>query len=197
MVFMTGASIKTLHAAQDAALHTMRDARIVEIVRAHDISSGASSGDLGSPRRTPTTGLSACSWSRRTGSRTSSRVRSAPSCPGPRCTFRPKRTARGVEGRRTRTPTAATALIFGPGTDELVERHRARALLDAILDAMPVNLRAVLVLFEIEGLTMSEIADALVVPAGTVASRLRRARAELETQVLRYRTHGTRGGTSS
>jgi len=86
---------------------------------------------------------------------------------------------------------------LGPGTDELVERHRARALLDAILDAMPVDLRAVIVLFEIEGLTMSEIADALVVPAGTVASRLRRARAELEIQVQRYRAHRRPGGTSS
>jgi RNA polymerase sigma-70 factor (ECF subfamily) len=74
-----------------------------------------------------------------------------------------------------------------PGADELVERRRARELLDRILGEMPEDLRAVIVLFEVEELTMSEIADALELPPGTVASRLRRARAELETRVLRAR----------
>jgi RNA polymerase sigma-70 factor, ECF subfamily len=85
----------------------------------------------------------------------------------------------------------------GPGAEELVERHRARALLDRILDSMPIELKAVLVLFEIEGLTMAEIAEALEVPPGTVASRLRRARAELETRVERHRATRTQGGRTS
>jgi RNA polymerase sigma-70 factor (ECF subfamily) len=63
-----------------------------------------------------------------------------------------------------------------PGTDELVELRRARARLDAILDAMPLELRAVFVLFELEQTTMADIAKLLGVPPGTVASRLRRAR---------------------
>jgi RNA polymerase sigma-70 factor (ECF subfamily) len=81
----------------------------------------------------------------------------------------------------------------GPSTDELVDQRRARALLDRLLDDMPMELKAVLVLYEIEGLTMSEIAEATDVPPGTVASRLRRARAELEARVARHQ--GLRGET--
>jgi len=69
----------------------------------------------------------------------------------------------------------------GPSPDELVERRRARALLDELLAALPPDLRAVLILFELESLTTAEVAEALDVPSGTVASRLRRARAELDT----------------
>jgi RNA polymerase sigma-70 factor (ECF subfamily) len=52
----------------------------------------------------------------------------------------------------------------------------ARAQLQAILEGMPETLRDVFVLFELEQFTMSEIAETLNVPTGTVASRLRRAR---------------------
>jgi RNA polymerase sigma-70 factor (ECF subfamily) len=74
-----------------------------------------------------------------------------------------------------------------PQADELLELRRARELLDRVLSEMPDDLKAVVVLFEIEGLTMSEIADALELRPGTVASRLRRARAELEARVMRAR----------
>jgi len=56
------------------------------------------------------------------------------------------------------------------------EAAEARAQLQAILEAMPEELRVVFVLFELEQFTMSEIAETLKIPAGTVASRLRRAR---------------------
>jgi RNA polymerase sigma-70 factor (ECF subfamily) len=84
----------------------------------------------------------------------------------------------------------------GPLADDLVERHRARELLDRLLARMDHDLTAVLVLFEIEGLTMAEIAETLEVPPGTVASRLRRARAELEAQVLRIKARSTHEGVS-
>lgn len=60
--------------------------------------------------------------------------------------------------------------------DELLDRARARALLDEILSTMPIELRSVFTLFELEQMTMSEIAELMAIPAGTVASRLRRAR---------------------
>ncbi len=63
-----------------------------------------------------------------------------------------------------------------PSTDELTERKRARETLDRALDALPLDLRAVFVLFEIEELTLTEIAELLAIPRGTAASRLRRAR---------------------
>jgi RNA polymerase sigma-70 factor (ECF subfamily) len=60
--------------------------------------------------------------------------------------------------------------------EEQLDRNRARVLLDRVLAAMPGDLRTVFVLFEIEELTMAEIANVIEIPAGTVASRLRRAR---------------------
>jgi RNA polymerase sigma-70 factor, ECF subfamily len=72
-----------------------------------------------------------------------------------------------------------------PGLDELIDRRRARALLDEILEAMAEDIRIVFVLYEIEELTMAEIATVLEVPPGTVASRLRRARTDFNARVAR------------
>lgn len=65
----------------------------------------------------------------------------------------------------------------GPSTDELLSMRRARQQLDAILDEMPLDLRAVFVLHELEEEPIATIAITLGIPAGTAASRLRRARA--------------------
>lgn len=64
----------------------------------------------------------------------------------------------------------------GPDPEQLLDREQSRQLLDRVLDELPLELRTVLVLAELEELTMSEIAELLAIPAGTVASRLRRAR---------------------
>ncbi len=63
-----------------------------------------------------------------------------------------------------------------PGADELLEEARARAVLDRLLAEMPIDLRTVFILYELEETTMAEIATMLSLPPGTVASRLRRAR---------------------
>jgi RNA polymerase sigma-70 factor (ECF subfamily) len=60
--------------------------------------------------------------------------------------------------------------------EELTERLEARALLDQVLDGMPEELRAVFVLFELEELSIDQTASLLILPRGTVATRLRRAR---------------------
>jgi RNA polymerase sigma-70 factor, ECF subfamily len=70
-----------------------------------------------------------------------------------------------------------------PRPDHYAEERRRRAQLDRVLDAMPLELRAVFVLSEIEELPMVEIALLLDIPAGTVASRLRRARLRFREQV--------------
>jgi len=93
-------------------------------------------------------------------------------------------------------PDCGDSADGSPLADDLVDRRRARALLDRLLAQMDPNLTAVLVLFEIEGLTMSEIAEALDVRPGTVASRLRRARAELEVLVSRVKARGAHQGVS-
>jgi len=77
-----------------------------------------------------------------------------------------------------------------PLADELIDRSRARALLDDILDAMEEDVRVVFVLFELEGLKTVEIAELLGLPMGTVASRLRRAREMFQTMVTRLRARG-------
>jgi RNA polymerase sigma-70 factor (ECF subfamily) len=69
--------------------------------------------------------------------------------------------------------------------EELLDGARKRALFDGVLDAMDLDLRAVFVLHELERLTMSEIAQTLELPTGTVASRLRRARDAFRQRVLR------------
>jgi RNA polymerase sigma-70 factor (ECF subfamily) len=74
--------------------------------------------------------------------------------------------------------------------DALVESYRARRLLDAILDDMPEDARSVFVLFEIEELTLGEIASALTIPRGTVASRLARGRAWFSAELTKR--HGAR-----
>jgi len=67
-----------------------------------------------------------------------------------------------------------------PDPEDLVEKNRRRRLLDEILDAMPLELRAILVLFELEQMTKSEVAELLGIPEGTCMSRLRRARKEFQ-----------------
>jgi RNA polymerase sigma-70 factor, ECF subfamily len=66
----------------------------------------------------------------------------------------------------------------GPNPEQVAEQRSARALLDEVLDAMPMDLRAVFMLFELEEMPTGEIATALDLAPGTVASRLRRAREE-------------------
>jgi RNA polymerase sigma-70 factor (ECF subfamily) len=65
-----------------------------------------------------------------------------------------------------------------PSPEDLSDQNQALRILDRALATMDIDLRAVFVLYEVEELTMSEIAVALQIPAGTVASRLRRARTD-------------------
>jgi RNA polymerase sigma-70 factor (ECF subfamily) len=82
----------------------------------------------------------------------------------------------------------------GPSQEELTDQLRARALMDRVLSEMPGELREVFVLFELEELSISEVADLLSIPIGTVGSRLRRAREEFQDKVRRIKAmHVYRG----
>ncbi len=74
-----------------------------------------------------------------------------------------------------------------PSAEDLLEQRRARALLDEVLSALPLEVRAVFVLFELEELTLAEIATLLEIPSGTVASRLRRGRELFQAEVTRLK----------
>lgn len=73
-----------------------------------------------------------------------------------------------------------------PGPDAPLDRSRASALLQAALNTLHAEHRAVLVLRDLEDLDYEEIALALDVPRGTVKSRLHRARMAL-AEVLAHR----------
>jgi RNA polymerase sigma-70 factor (ECF subfamily) len=78
-----------------------------------------------------------------------------------------------------------------PLADELLDQRRLRSLLDEALDSLPPDLREAFVLFELENLTLAEIAHALDIPRGTVASRLRRARESFREIAARLKSRGT------
>ena len=56
------------------------------------------------------------------------------------------------------------------------ERRQGLALLESILDEIPMDQRAVFTLFELDQMTGERIAELLEIPLGTVYSRLRLAR---------------------
>jgi glucose/mannose transport system substrate-binding protein len=72
-----------------------------------------------------------------------------------------------------------------PTQEELSDHLRARMMLDSVLRGMPADLRGVFVLHEMEGLAVPEIAQRLALPAGTAASRLRRAREAFTERLTR------------
>ncbi len=70
--------------------------------------------------------------------------------------------------------------------DEVTDQRRALAQLDRVLAQLPEDLRTVLVLFEIEGFSQSEIGAILRLPQGTVASRIRRAKVQFLRIATRF-----------
>jgi RNA polymerase sigma-70 factor (ECF subfamily) len=90
--------------------------------------------------------------------------------------------------------------IVAPGSpDARLETEQAFRILQHILEDFGEELRSVFVLYEIEEMTMLEIAELLELPQGTVASRLRKARQEFQRRVRQYHTvqaaQIARGGT--
>jgi RNA polymerase sigma-70 factor (ECF subfamily) len=101
--------------------------------------------------------------------------------------------ARRSAARRREVPTAELPEPIELATPEvLASSQREQRLLQRLLGRLVPELRTVLVLYEVEELTMAEIAATLSIPPGTVASRLRRARQE-----LRQRWRDARGGAAA
>ena len=94
--------------------------------------------------------------------------------------------------RRHRADASTTefdeAVHSEAATDETpgsaLSRHDLRDTLSDALDRLPPDFREVIVLREIEGLSYKEISDVVNVPAGTVMSRLARARKRLQEVLL-------------
>jgi RNA polymerase sigma-70 factor (ECF subfamily) len=99
--------------------------------------------------------------------------------------YRVASTARRSLRRRPATVELEDVVLTDPdlGPEALVAQRQTRELLDRVLAALPIDIRAVFVLYELERLTMAEIAETLGVAPGTVASRLRRGRALFQERV--------------
>jgi RNA polymerase sigma-70 factor, ECF subfamily len=98
-----------------------------------------------------------------------------------------KKARRSLARRREQLSDVETHIDPQPTSEDLLERRQARLLLDRMLEALEHDVRVVFVLHEIEELTAPEIAEALAIPLGTVASRLRRGREQFARGLARYR----------
>ncbi len=70
-----------------------------------------------------------------------------------------------------------------PGPEAALESKRAGEAVTNAITRLSEKLRAVIVLYEIEGLSYEEISDALGISIGTVKSRISRAREELKNSL--------------
>lgn len=90
-------------------------------------------------------------------------------------------------------PEASAQLVSrDPVPEELLDRKQRRALLDEALESLPDEVRTVFVLFELEDLTQKEIALAMELPQGTIASRIRRGRELFREAASRLRARHAR-----
>jgi RNA polymerase sigma-70 factor (ECF subfamily) len=79
-----------------------------------------------------------------------------------------------------------------PSVVNAAQENEAAQYLRYLLAQLPDAQRVVLILAELEGFTSAQVAESLGVPAGTVDSRLRAARAHLARVVERERLRDER-----
>jgi RNA polymerase sigma-70 factor (ECF subfamily) len=78
-----------------------------------------------------------------------------------------------------------TIMSDGPAPDQDAARAEMRTIIEARIDALPDNYRAVFVLRALEEMTVEETAAVLEIPEATVRTRLFRARALLREALAR------------
>lgn len=83
-----------------------------------------------------------------------------------------------------------------PSAERLLAQKRLRELLDLILSAWSSDIRTAFLMFELEGLSVPEIAELTNVPIGTVSSRLRRGRELFLAAIKRLKARGLLDGES-
>jgi len=98
-----------------------------------------------------------------------------------------RRTARRCAAHLEAFETAPDSSRTPPSPEELAALWQARTTLDQVLEALPLDERAVFVLFELEELSVPEIAELCALKVGTAASRLRRARETFRAAAQRLR----------
>lgn len=82
--------------------------------------------------------------------------------------------------RRSRTQGEfcdQAALTHELTPERLTQVAESRERLQQVLNQLPMDLRTIFVLFELEQMTAPEVSELLEIPVGTATSRIRRARA--------------------
>ena len=87
--------------------------------------------------------------------------------------------------RQQSRPDTQPLLFDVPSTTQSGDAFEKRELIECALDAIEPELRAIFLLCEVDQLSYATLAEVLDVPAGTVASRLNRARKELRAELER------------
>ena len=90
--------------------------------------------------------------------------------------------------RRQRAPAEQLPVELVDSSAATAERLEQTDLMQQALINLDEKLRAVVLLREVEGLSYEQIAEVLEIPAGTVASQLNRARAELRLYLTNVMT---------
>lgn len=85
-----------------------------------------------------------------------------------------------------------SAAAQGEGPEEDAERNRKRRLVIAALDHLDMDKRAVLILHDLDGCSVPDIAEALGIPEGTAYSRLRVARTQFADAARRLQPRARR-----
>ncbi|MCK5798286.1 MAG: sigma-70 family RNA polymerase sigma factor, partial [Deltaproteobacteria bacterium] len=81
-------------------------------------------------------------------------------------------------------PDEIVPMSLGADPDRALMRGELRAHLDAALDRLSANHRAVIMMREVEGLSYTEMAEAMSCSKGTIMSRLFHARRNLQGALL-------------
>lgn len=76
------------------------------------------------------------------------------------------------------------------GPAQLTERHQQQHTLQDAINSLGEDQRIVLMMHDVEGYTISELIEILACPAGTLKSRLHRARAALREQLKSAQSGG-------
>jgi RNA polymerase sigma-70 factor (ECF subfamily) len=78
----------------------------------------------------------------------------------------------------------------GPGAERLFQSHESAALLQAALERVPLTRRAVLIMHELDGVPVVDIAKALEITRFGAYARLRKGHRELAAAVRRLQREG-------
>lgn len=97
---------------------------------------------------------------------------------------------RSIQRRREDPLPEEEAPFAATSAEELVDQRRAVEMMREIMERMTDDLKNVFLLSDVEQMSKAEVADALRIPEGTVASRLRKAREVFRGEFERR----TRGG---